>query len=240
MKNNREKIGQTNIDWKSVAFGIGKNRRKTIGFGEYNKKTREYEEEFYIRELSIVDGGIGCALWDASIILSRWIKDNPDYFKDKEVIELGAGAGLPGIVCSKHAKFVYLTDYLENVISNMEYNIKLNQREENCKALMLDWTNLKDVPLKEQSFDIIIGSELTYTGDEKIIKALCIVIDKYLKEDGIFLEVLSDDRDGVTLFLEEFSKYGFGLNLINVDKHVGNFGTKQKEESYKLYEFKRK
>jgi hypothetical protein len=101
MKNNREKIGTVDIDWQSFAFGVGKNRRKTVGFGQFNKKLKEFEEEgkivqnvkylVYIRELSIIDGGIGCALWDASIILSRWIRENSSFFQDKLVCELGAG-----------------------------------------------------------------------------------------------------------------------------------------------------
>jgi hypothetical protein len=37
-------MGTTGINWQQVALGIGKNRRKTIGFGAYDKKSREYEE----------------------------------------------------------------------------------------------------------------------------------------------------------------------------------------------------
>ena len=64
----REIIGKTNINWQEVAFGSGKNRRKTIGFGKYDKKEKQYEDEFYIRELSILDGGIGCAIWDVRVM----------------------------------------------------------------------------------------------------------------------------------------------------------------------------
>ena len=63
----REKIGKTNTNWQEFALGAGKNRRKTIGFGKYDKKERCYEDELYIRELSILDGGIGCAVWDVCI-----------------------------------------------------------------------------------------------------------------------------------------------------------------------------
>jgi hypothetical protein len=40
----------------------------------------------YIRELSIVDGGLGCAIWDAAIILSRWIHANQTLFNDQTVL----------------------------------------------------------------------------------------------------------------------------------------------------------
>jgi predicted nicotinamide N-methyase len=238
MKNGREKIGSSNIDWKSVAFGAGKNKRKTFGFGSYDKKSKEYEEEIHIKELSIVDGGIGCATWDASIILSRWIRKNSGLFTDKRVIELGAGTGLPGIYASKFCKECILTDYLENVIENLSYNINLNERGTNCRAKMLDWTTW-DKSSKLGTCDILIGSELTYTGDLTIIKALCNVIDGCLQSGGIFVEVLSDDRDGVDVFLKEFASYGFSLEIQGVEEFMGNFGTKQKDETYKLYLFKK-
>jgi hypothetical protein len=52
MKNNREKIGTVDIDWQSFAFGVGKNRRKTVGFGSFNKKSKEFEEESKERKIN--------------------------------------------------------------------------------------------------------------------------------------------------------------------------------------------
>lgn len=62
-------VGSTGINWREHV--LRKHRRKTVPFGDYDKEERSHSDEIYIRELSIVDGGIGCALWDASIILSR-------------------------------------------------------------------------------------------------------------------------------------------------------------------------
>ena len=63
----RERIGKTNINWQEIAFGAGKNRRKTICFGKYDPKERQYEDELYVREISIIEGGIGCAVWDVRL-----------------------------------------------------------------------------------------------------------------------------------------------------------------------------
>ena len=43
------------------------------------------------------------------------------------MLELGAGCGLPGIVAAKFARHVVLTDYVDDVLRNLEYNIKLNR-----------------------------------------------------------------------------------------------------------------
>lgn len=214
MINNRTQLDKETIDWKSVAFGVGKYRRKTVGFGKYNKKTREYEDEIYLRELSIIDGGIGCALWDAAIILARWMRENQSLFENKVCIELGSGVGLPGILASRWCSRVYLTDYIENILLNLEYNIHLNttiddEDERNDELVdkinlkkkmkdtaivkMLNWYEIDNVKMEQA--DIILGSELTYTGNEKTINSLVKVVDKLLKKDGIFIEILSDNRD---------------------------------------------
>jgi len=85
MLGGREKIGDVRINWQQFAFGSGHTRRKTIGFGDYHKITRCHDYEVYIREVSIVEGGLGCAVWDAAIILSRWIWDHQEMFAGKIV-----------------------------------------------------------------------------------------------------------------------------------------------------------
>ncbi|KAL9655767.1 hypothetical protein ABK040_004994 [Willaertia magna] len=308
MLNNRERIGDTGINWLEAALGIGKNRRKTIGFGAYNKKTKEYEDSFYIRELSIINGGIGCALWDAAIILTRYIYEFGELiFSNKKVIELGAGVGLCGICASRFASECYITD-VSHLVENLEYNLSINYNydeeddfmkckdskikkykdhmKSHGKVLELDWYKIyKEIPealrkreLKEEEelkkqlsnelleneeekelkndnnkkekdeeilevpskdCDIIIGSELTYNGDHGLIEALMKVIDTFLSETGIFLEILSDDRDGVSYFVNEITKperYGYICKSFKVhDRYMGNFGTNQRPETYKFY-----
>lgn len=46
------------VDWKELALSLQKYRRKTIGFGEYDKKTRTYRDCIHIRELSLAAAGI--------------------------------------------------------------------------------------------------------------------------------------------------------------------------------------
>eukprot|EP01103_Thecamoeba_quadrilineata_P008236 TRINITY_DN18001_c0_g1_i1.p1 TRINITY_DN18001_c0_g1~~TRINITY_DN18001_c0_g1_i1.p1 ORF type:complete len:157 (+),score=32.71 TRINITY_DN18001_c0_g1_i1:138-608(+) len=88
--------------------------------------------------------------------------------------------------------------------------------------------------------DIIIGSELTYTGNEAHARCLVNVIDLFLTKEGFFLEILSDDRDGVSTFLDLMKEKQFVLEVLPVPhKYQGNFATKQRPESYKLYAFKR-
>jgi hypothetical protein len=87
----------------------------------------------------------------------------------------------------------------------MKYNVSLNSNDEddemhqkikkNTTVLLLDWLDDDESKIQKSSMDLIIGSELTYSGDLMVITALTKIIDKYLSQDGIFIEILSDDRD---------------------------------------------
>eukprot|EP00767_Chilomastix_cuspidata_P001943 gnl/Chilomastix_cuspidata/2066.p1 GENE.gnl/Chilomastix_cuspidata/2066~~gnl/Chilomastix_cuspidata/2066.p1 ORF type:complete len:282 (-),score=55.12 gnl/Chilomastix_cuspidata/2066:39-884(-) len=117
------------INLQSYALSHNRCKRKTIGFGKYDKKAKMYEDEIYIRELSFFNGGVGCALWDGSIILGRWIQANLELFEGKNVVELGAGVGLPGIVAARVAAESVLTDYVRTLLDNLKYNVWVNSRE---------------------------------------------------------------------------------------------------------------
>src|SRR3989338_1644978 len=130
MLHGREKMGASQIDWQQYAFGRGKYRRKTISYWENTAvgcQRSEPDHEIHIRELSIVDAGIGCAVWDAAIILSRWVFDRgPKVMAGQTVLELGSGVGLPGLMAARFAERTWLTDYLPQLLLGLEYNLKLN------------------------------------------------------------------------------------------------------------------
>lgn len=92
--------------------------------------------------------------------------------------------------------------------------------------------------------DVIIGSELTYS--LLSCASLAFVVDKYLaKPHGVFYEVLSDDRDGVSVFIDEMDKRGFEtVKRAAPAMYVGKFGTrkwsKQDQESYSFYTWRRR
>ena len=90
--------------------------------------------------------------------------------------------------------------------------------------------------------DIIIGSELTY--NLLSTKSLAFVVNKYLKPGGVFYEVLSDDRDGVSQFAAEMSSMRFTMKKVPAGgEFVGQFGTrkwsKQESETYSFYTWRK-
>ena len=82
-----------------------------------------------IGELEVFPHGLdGLKLWDAGIILSRYIIINCDLLKDKNVLELGAGVGISGICAKKwtQCKSIVLTDYHPSVVDNIHKNCLKN------------------------------------------------------------------------------------------------------------------
>jgi len=68
-------------------------------------------------------------VWEAGACLAEYIIYNPHCVKDKNLVELGAGVGLTGLIaagCSR-AKSVHMTDYTEVCLDNLSYNVDINE-----------------------------------------------------------------------------------------------------------------
>jgi len=126
----------------------------------------------------------GHLLWNAGQIVARYLEDNVTrVVKDKTVLELGAGAGLPSLICALHgAKRVVVTDYPDpDLIENLQYNID-HSIDSSYRHLIaaqgLLWGG--DVePLKGQlenpdGFDLLILADILFNHSEHghLIKTL--------------------------------------------------------------------
>lgn len=90
--------------------------------------------------------------------------------------------------------------------------------------------------------DIILGAELTY--NLLSITALINVVDCFLNDGGVFYEVLSNDRDGVSEFIRLIKEKGYLVDVVPVPAEMmGNYGTRdwtfQNTETYSFYTFRK-
>ena len=96
-------------------------------------------------------------LWPSSIALVNVLENNPDWIRDKHVLELGAGIGLPSLMLAGVAKSIQVSDYADEAVELLQKNIAhLNLM--NVQALQLDWNHL---PISIHH-DVLILSDVNY------------------------------------------------------------------------------
>ncbi|CAI4046979.1 hypothetical protein N7582_003956 [Saccharomyces uvarum] len=142
----------------------------------------------------------GHLLWNAGVYTSNHLDAHPELIKGKTVLELGAAAALPSVICALNgAQMVVSTDYPDpDLMENIRYNIKTNVPEElgNISAEGYIWGN-DYTPLltninSNGKFDLIILSDLVFNHTEhhKLLKTT----KDLLAENGKALVVFSPHR----------------------------------------------
>ncbi|WP_462325351.1 class I SAM-dependent methyltransferase [Desulfoplanes sp.] len=99
-------------------------------------------------------------IWPASTLLALTMAQIPPS-RDKRVLEIGAGMGIPGLVAAARGFSTTISDTNEDALLFTRINILKNDLQEKATSLPLDIrTRDADVP-----FDLILGSELSYPTD---------------------------------------------------------------------------
>ncbi|XP_078039800.1 methyltransferase-like protein 22 [Augochlora pura] len=117
---------------------------------------------------------VGLQVWRGALLLADYILSNPDLFKDKTVLELGAGVGLTSIVASFLAKEVICTDVdVEGILKLIRRNFVRNIAYVKSKIYVkeLDFLNSTWPTFYKKRMDeatIILAADVIY--DENITK----------------------------------------------------------------------
>lgn len=112
-------------------------------------------------------------VWPAAIGLCHFIEDHLFYIKNKKVLELAAGLGLPGIFCARFAKQVCISDIEPAAISFMQQSV-LHNKLVNVDCQVIDWNDLQGVAIPE----ILLLSDINYEPVQ--FKKLLLVIRYFL------------------------------------------------------------
>lgn len=159
----------------------------------------------------------GMQVWATSLVFSRWVvklqEQESSSFENKNIIEIGAGAGVPGLVSLFYTKAstVTLTDVFSHTLNNLRFNVAANLKKNpsrsysNVAVKELDWKNTETFP--QGSFDIVIGSDLVY--DDELVDCLVTQVDHLLSASGVFYMVAGSGRQGVQTLIArlESSRY---------------------------------
>ncbi len=148
-------------------------------------------------------------LWEASVGLSEYLARYPELVRNKTVLELGCGLGLPSLVSSHLGGFVLATDFHPDVEDYFKRNCR--HSSVSCQYQRLNW---REEGLGQ--FDVVLGSDVLYESrhPQEVAQGLL----KFMKPGGTIL--LSDPgRAYVSKFLSAMEFLGFReeMDLISID-----------------------
>eukprot|EP01114_Cavostelium_apophysatum_P023550 TRINITY_DN8907_c0_g1_i1.p1 TRINITY_DN8907_c0_g1~~TRINITY_DN8907_c0_g1_i1.p1 ORF type:complete len:255 (+),score=7.50 TRINITY_DN8907_c0_g1_i1:69-767(+) len=172
----------------------------------------QFVKNFNTKAFSVYSG---CMIWDAAVVLARWIYTHSNMFAGKSVLELGSGCGVAGILCSHFCSKVTLSDYLPPVLENLRYNVNNNSSESTTmEVIHLDWQNVET----EDSYDIIIGAEITF--EESHAAMILQVLMRLLKPGGVFYEIVEGERQGLASFEQLLKFNGMKSEILEIPSEL--------------------
>jgi predicted nicotinamide N-methyase len=119
-------------------------------------------------------------VWPSALAMAEFLVKHPEYVKEKEVLELAAGLGLPSLAVADKAKKICCSDYLPEAVETIRMSVQYNGFK-NVECRVLDWNKLPE-DLKP---DVLLLSDINY--DPLGFDALYEVIKKFLEKKAVVL-----------------------------------------------------
>lgn len=138
-------------------------------------------------------------VWPSAIALLNLLQKHPNWINDKNVLELGAGIGLPSLMMANEAKAIQVSDYNLDAVELLQKNIAHLQLQ-NAQALQLDWNNLPENIYPE----VLILSDVNY--DPTQFETLKKIIEKFIHQ-GCTIILSTPQRIMASPFVLAISAY---------------------------------
>jgi methyltransferase-like protein 23 len=138
-------------------------------------------------------------VWPAAIALANFLADHSQYIKNKKVLELAAGLGLPSMVAAHYAQAVCCTDYLEEAVAVVKKSVTINGLQ-NVTCRVINWHHLP----KTLSADVLLLSDINYNPDE--FNVLLNVLQYFLNK-GTTLLLSTPQRLVAKSFIEQLTPW---------------------------------
>ncbi|XP_068640157.1 uncharacterized protein [Aristolochia californica] len=129
----------------------------THSFGDAS----DSDDAFSIRIIENIEEEYGMFVWPCSVVLAEYVWQQRLRFAGANVLELGAGTSLPGLVAAKVGSNVILSDSSARpeVLTNIRRVCLLNRLE--CKIMGLTWGEW-DEPFFSLEPNILLGADVLY------------------------------------------------------------------------------
>ena len=150
-------------------------------------------------------------VWPSAIALVKVLQTHPSLIRDKKVLELGAGIGLPSLLMASEAKTIQVSDYDLDAVELLRKNIAHLQLQ-NVQALQMDWNDLPENIKPE----VIILSDVSY--DPTQFETLTKLIEKFIHK-GCAIILSTPQRIMASPFVLTLSEFIIADYLEMVDEN---------------------
>ncbi|XP_069828353.1 EEF1A lysine methyltransferase 3 [Dendropsophus ebraccatus] len=145
--------------------GLSDELPRDVGSLFSDTYTEENRYRFCGQELRITQHfganlGVAAPVWDAALYLCRYFEEQKMNFKEKKIIELGAGTGIVGILVSLLGGRVTVTD-LPHALPQIRKNVSVNVSSDHIPNVSaLSW-GIDQVHFP-QDYDLVLGADIVY------------------------------------------------------------------------------
>ena len=150
-------------------------------------------------------------VWPSAIALVKVLQKYPNLIRDKKVLELGAGIGLPSLLMASEAKTIQVSDYDSEAVELFRKNIAHLQLH-NVQALQMDWNDLPE----NIDPEVIILSDVNY--DPTQFESLTKLIQKFIHQ-GCTIILSTPQRIIANPFVLALSEFIIADYLAMVDEN---------------------
>ncbi|XP_033100653.1 methyltransferase-like protein 23 isoform X2 [Anneissia japonica] len=115
-------------------------------------------------------------IWPSAVVLAQYIVFKSEFIERKQILELGAGTSLPGIVAAKLGGDVVLSDssLLPQCLENCRRSCRENYIEDQVSVVGITWGQYSPALINIPQVDIVLASDCFY--DEKDFQDIVVTI----------------------------------------------------------------
>ncbi|MEP7170764.1 MAG: methyltransferase domain-containing protein, partial [Bacteroidota bacterium] len=166
-------------------------------------------------------------LWHSAIALGQHIVKTNIIKKNMNILEIGCGLGLPGIVAGKFSNQITFTDYINEPLDFAKHNWNLNN-DYPAQYEILDWRK----PDTTLATDVILASDVAY--EKRSFKYLRHAFKKLLKPGGFILLSEPNREHSREFFISlkekgfDFSKFSYQIIYRDITTNVNVYQIEKK------------
>lgn len=147
----------------------------------------------------------GFLLWESAVGLARKLTQEATQMQSKEVLELGAGVGLPGLVARNLGAHVRQTDYQADALALAAWNAQQNGIT-GIETFLADWRAWRH----PSRYDLILGADILY--DASLHFYLEAIFRKNLRPGGRLL-LADPGRPQALDFAVQLETHGWRIEI---------------------------